>query len=201
MGLGRRSYVELKSSTSRATEALWEQLHAVKTVRRVRLDYILHYLVDDPYAIGTGYAKEMAWRRLRSIALSRLETEFLRCVALSYVKKRFSREFFSMCQFFANSDDATLRSQLRKTLGQTDCKQRTRAEILDAYVISRLLGDCRRRLSLIDREIWEADALPKPPSVDSGYWSVNRQARREDELREWNRLCEKLNQHDLRRAI
>lgn len=50
---------------------------------------LIQCLDEDEYRHGTGYAKEYAWRHLKTTALNGSQRRRLRAIALRYVHKRF----------------------------------------------------------------------------------------------------------------
>jgi len=56
-------------------------------------DTIIEFLGLDPWVLGSGYAKEAAWKLLKRVELSQAQKAELQRIARSYLHRRIGREF------------------------------------------------------------------------------------------------------------
>ena len=139
-----------KPSTYRSSSVcgIKQEIARFKKGDFAHLESAIQFLERDEYFFRSGYAKEDLWRLLRRATLSEEDKSRLRSVALIYVRKRLTRDFFSMCRFVSFIGcEVPLREELARLGSDDDAMTRRRAALLLAYCQSVSCGEYARRRS------------------------------------------------------
>lgn len=122
-----------------------QHIAQLKSGDLTHLEAVIQFLERDDYFLGSGYAKEKLWRRLRHVALTETHKARLRKVALLSVQKRLTREFFPMCRFISFIGcEKLLHEELVKLEANGDPMTTRRAALLLAYCESISNGETAR---------------------------------------------------------
>ncbi len=133
-GLGREAFAEADAMVAH-----------LKSSDATAVERSIQFLERDEYIYGTGYVKEKLWRRLRHVTLTETHKARLRKVALLYVQRRLTREFFPMCRFISFIGcEEPLRKKLVQLEGHGDAMTWRRAALLLAYCESVPNGENTR---------------------------------------------------------
>jgi hypothetical protein len=128
-----------------------EVIDAIARVQRgdaASADAVIRFLEADPYAMGTGYLKEKAWKFLKRVELSEADRERLRRVAIRYLLFPWHSEFFSMCRAISRFADESFLSEVHAHTGSSDNGLVRRAALLSAYLGASERGEeMRKQLS------------------------------------------------------
>lgn len=108
-------------------------LDALKRHEPAAIQLGIDFLEADPRHFRSGYTKEEVWRRLRKAPLGTKETERLEEVALQYLDRQISREFWSMARVMPMMASPKFWVRVREIAASEDEPKKTRAEYLAAY--------------------------------------------------------------------
>jgi len=121
----------------RATWQRWSDIEAVaQKVRQSHPDAVkraIDYLVEDPRYHGSGYTKELLWRRLAAADVSQKERHRLEGAAIGYLHRRINREFWVMARYMAQLASRAFWDAIRDYVESGEGIIRRRATLLNAY--------------------------------------------------------------------
>ena len=112
---------------------------------RRAVDVVIGFLERDDYRRRTGYAKEYAWHLLKRVELNGSQRRRLRAVALRYLHKRMTREFWYMCRCVHRIADDAFRSQVAMLIQSKEKLVAKRALLLSAYFAGLEEGEASHR--------------------------------------------------------
>jgi hypothetical protein len=102
---------------------------------------LIRFLDRDVYRHGSGYANEAAWHLLKSSVLTSSQRRQLQEIALRYLHKRMTREFWYMCRFICRHADDAFRARVDRLADSKDRLVQKRASLLRAYLESPAAGE------------------------------------------------------------
>jgi hypothetical protein len=108
----------------------------------------LQFLEEDPNFHGSGYLKEAIWRRFMHTDAPPRQLRRLEAVALSYVGRRMTREFWYMARTMAERASYAFWEDVRAASQGPDRAQKRRAVTLLAYERGTAAGEAMRK------EVW-----------------------------------------------
>jgi hypothetical protein len=97
---------------------------------------LVRFLEKDPFCFRSGYMKERYWRLLKRLSLTETQKKRLRKVAIAYLDKPMSREFWQMCRFVWTIADEPFRHDINRLTKSKDTGVQQRAAFLSAYLES-----------------------------------------------------------------
>ena len=104
------------------------------------------YLIADPRHFRSGYEKEDIWGWLKRSKLTISQVALLERVALGYLDRRISREFWGMCKAMARIGRAGFWAQVAERARLNGTPEAFRAVFLLSYGASIHAGAWNRRL-------------------------------------------------------
>jgi hypothetical protein len=113
--------------------------------RRRSVGTLIRLLDRDVHRHGSGYAKETAWQLLTNSVLTVSQRRQLQEIALRYLHKRMTREFWYMCRFICKNTDDAFRGKVDRLTQSNDRLVRKRASLLRAYIDSPASGEAAHR--------------------------------------------------------
>jgi hypothetical protein len=120
------------------------------------IERCLRFLEEDPNFHGSGYLKEVIWRRLTHAEVAPRDRRRQEAVALRYLERRMTREFWCMARAMAEWGSAAFWDDVRSVAQTTDRATRRRAETMLAYEHGTAVGEAARhqvgRQASSDRE-------------------------------------------------
>jgi hypothetical protein len=117
----------------------------------VAIDRGLAFLHADPKYHGSGYQKEVLWRRLTRAPLSRKQRAQLEDAALALLGRRLTREFWTMARAMSRVGTASFWDDVRRSTVAGDRAVRRRAAALSAYERGIAPGEAARYALRYDR--------------------------------------------------
>jgi hypothetical protein len=120
-------------------------LDALKRGEPAAIQLGIDFLEADPRHFRSGYTKEEVWRRLRRTSLSSSDKARLEEVALQYLDRQISREFWSMARVISVIGSTKFWHRVREIAESELEPKRTRAEYLAAYQQGAAIGGRNRQ--------------------------------------------------------
>jgi hypothetical protein len=135
-----------------AAASRWYDLdEAIEEVRAsvpAAVERALQFLAEDPNFHGSGYLKEAIWRRFMHVDAAPRQLRRLEDVALSYLERRMTREFWYMARTMAERASPAFWDDVRKASQVTDRAKKRRPVALLAYERGTAAGEAMRE------EVW-----------------------------------------------
>ena len=111
----------------------WRDMTLLRGGEEAYLEQAVHFLEDDPWYHGSGYAKETLISAINRLDVPPRLAERLRAVVLDIVERRNDRHFRAFCRLARKVDAPALREQLTARLTSADAGIRRRARwVLEA---------------------------------------------------------------------
>lgn len=117
----------------------------VREGNAIALENALRFLTADPIHFRSGYLKEHLWRWLQHINLSQNKLDRLEIVALSYLNRRTSREFWNMAKAMHRLARPKFWLEVALTAEQLKSPSSIRASYLLAHGVNLHTGALLRR--------------------------------------------------------
>ncbi len=95
---------------------------------------IVEFLRRDPWVMGSGYAKEAAWKLLKRVELTDGERAKVLDVARQYLERRIGREFRDMALYVRRIATPEFRSEIEALARNPNDAVGQRAELLATYL-------------------------------------------------------------------
>jgi hypothetical protein len=157
MSLGRSRQGSMRNQPSRAQRratneagwAEWGDIHsALQNVREgdaAAIERCLTFLEADPRYFRSGYVKESIWRRFMHAPLTDRQRRRLEDVALVYLSRRLTREYWYMARTMAETGSHAFWQEVRRLAEVSERTPARRATMLLAYEGGMAAGERMRR--------------------------------------------------------
>ncbi len=124
-----------------------ELRHALNAADPSIFSAAMQFLEDDPRTMGSGYVKELIWKRIQRYSLSPADIARLEHAALRYLQRPMSREFRCMCLTMCRIATQDFWEKVKSNLYSPNPKTRLNARCLYAYAAGIETGE-RQRLEM-----------------------------------------------------
>jgi hypothetical protein len=138
-----------KGSQAEAVRTRWHDIDlAIEGLRRSETNAIercLQFLEEDPNFHGSGYVKEAIWKRFMNAEVPPRQLRRLEDVALAYLGRRMTREFWYMARTMAERASYAFWEAVRRETLSADRAVKRRATSLLAYEQGTAAGESVRK--------------------------------------------------------
>ena len=118
---------------------------AIRLGQPAAIDRAIAFLLEDPRYHGSGYLKEIIWRRLANASLTPKQRARLEEAAVALLDKRVTREFWTMARAHSRTGTAAFWDDVRVALNSPSPAVRRRATALLAYESGVQAGERAKR--------------------------------------------------------
>jgi hypothetical protein len=151
-GMTGERYPTAKGPTAEAARTRWHDID--QTIEGLRqnspaaVEQSLRFLEENPNFHGSGYLKEAIWRRFIHAEVPARQLRRLEDVALAYLERRMTREFWCMARTMADRGSEAFWKDVLRVTQATDRSRKRRATALLAYEKGTAAGESMRK------EVW-----------------------------------------------
>jgi hypothetical protein len=126
------------------------------------IERCLTFLEADPKYFRSGYVKESIWRRFMHAPLADRQLRRLEDVALAYVGRRLTREYWYMARTMAETGSHAFWQEVRRLAEVSERTPARRATMLLAYEWGTAAGERMRR------DVWYEAAVERRKQKSRG---------------------------------
>lgn len=119
-------------------------LDALKFHEPAAIQLAIDFLDADPRHFRSGYIKEEVWRRIRNAPLIQEDKTRLENIAIKYLDRRISRDFWAMARVMAVIAPKKFWDQVRTVAESEEPPKKSRAQYLLAYEQGAAVGGRNR---------------------------------------------------------